>query len=65
MELISCLLNGIPWTRGDLATLNELSERDKKRVLDWITRNIQFSGNGDTISSYSLKHYMMKMHAAI
>ena len=58
MELISCLLNGIPWTRGDLATLNELSERDKKRVLDWITRNIQFSGNGDTISSYSLKHYM-------
>lgn len=58
MAPISCLLNGIPWTRGDTDTLDDLSPRDRKRVLDWIAKNIHFSGSGETYSSYELKHHM-------
>lgn len=58
MEQISRLINGVPWTKGDTKTLDDLSPRDQKRVLDWISKNIHYSGNGETISSYSLKHHM-------
>ncbi len=58
MAPISCLLNGIPWTQGDTATLDDLSRGEQKRVFDWISRNIHFSGNAETVSSYSLKHHM-------
>lgn len=58
MAIISCLLNGIPWTQGDTATLDDLSPREQKRVLDWIDKNIHFSGSSETVSSYSLKHHM-------
>ena len=34
MASISCLLNGVPWTQGDEETLDDLSPRDQKRVLD-------------------------------
>lgn len=61
MAPISCLLNGIPWTRGDTDTLDDLSPRDRKRVLDWIAKNIHFSGSGETYSSYELKHHMHTM----
>lgn len=58
MERISGLRNGIPWTQGDTATFDDLSPIEQKCVLDWIKNNIHFSGNGETISSYSLKHHM-------
>ena len=58
MAPISCLLNGIPWTRGDTDTLDDLSPRDQRRVLDWIAKNIHYSGSGETYSSYELKHHM-------
>ncbi len=58
MASISCLLNGIPWTRGDTDTLDDLSPRDQRRVLDWIAKNIHYSGSGETYSSYGLKHHI-------
>lgn len=58
MAPISCILNGIPWTQGDTKSLDDLSPRDQKRVLNWIAKNIHFSGSGETYSSYGLKHHM-------
>ena len=58
MEIISGLVNGIPWTQGDPATFYDLSITDQERVLAWISQNIHMSAGGDTISSYSLKHHM-------
>ena len=42
MAPISCILNGIPWTQGDTKSLDDLSPRDQKRVLNWIAKNIHF-----------------------
>lgn len=58
MASISGILDGIPWTQKDIATINDLPLKDQKRVLNWIEKNIHFSGSGETISSYSLKHHM-------
>lgn len=57
MASISCLLNGVPWTQGDEETLDDLSPRDQKRVLDWIAKNIHFSGSGVTYDSWVTKGY--------
>ena len=56
---IECkIVNERPWTWHDPHVLEDLSENDQYRILQWIANNVFPSRNGETDDSGHLKHQM-------